>query len=402
MTTFILKNVKTENSIWDDSISYVSDLTKVNNVLIQDSKIVKYLSNAELLKYNNLPTIDGENLLLLPSFREMHCHLDKSKLGTPWTPISKADSIIERFENEPGELNDLTLSLQERASNLIDLELDNGVNHFRTHIDVHSRVGLDYLYQTQVAINDYQNKASFDVVAFPQHGLLRSDSISVVDEALSNGANLIGGVDPSSVDKDIKKSLYETFNLAVKHDVDIDIHIHDRGQQFIDTLKYLIQLTEESNWQNRVTISHGFGLNDLGNQSDVFFHQMNKNKIQVISSVPISGEIPPLEQIRQYQISTALGCDNIYDSWSPYGDANIKGKLARYGEIFNIKYHNDLINLLPLITGKSLNLTDNDNISGLNIGDDANFVLIEADCIAEFIARPSKVVRNFYRGKQII
>ncbi|MEB7754514.1 amidohydrolase family protein [Staphylococcus pseudoxylosus] len=401
MNTFILKNIKTENTLWNDTTSHVKDLTKRNHLLIKNGKIYAYISTEELQAYDNIKIIEGENLLLLPSFREMHCHLDKSKLGTSWSPISKANSIIERFENEPNELNKLPLSLQKRAENLVKLEIDKGVTHFRTHIDVHSNVGLDYLNETRNVINKYNGKASFDVVAFPQHGLLRSKSIPIVEKALNNGANIIGGVDPNSVDNDFQKSLFETFNLAVKYDVDIDIHIHDRNAQFVETLKYLLHLTKESNWQNRVTLSHAFGLNDLGNQTEELFNRMSQNQIQVISSVPLSGEIPPLEQLRKHKVPVSLGCDNIYDSWSPYGDADIKEKLVRYGEIFGIKYHNEITHLLPLITGKSLDLSNNENISGLNLGDDANFVLVEADCIAEFIARPSKIVYNFYQGKQV-
>ncbi len=49
--------------------------------------------------------IDGENQLLLPGLIEKHCHLDKSKLGTPWRPVTPAASLVERFETEIPQLD---------------------------------------------------------------------------------------------------------------------------------------------------------------------------------------------------------------------------------------------------------------------------------------------------------
>ncbi len=74
--------------------------------------------------------VNGRGYLLLPSLREMHCHLDKSKLGVPWRPITPAKNLVERFTSEIRELDGLSLSLKERARNLIETELANGVTFF--------------------------------------------------------------------------------------------------------------------------------------------------------------------------------------------------------------------------------------------------------------------------------
>lgn len=400
MATFLLKNIRTERKRWSESISDVTEVTSKTNMLVKDGIIDSFIDDLSQLP-ESINIIDGGNSLLVPALREMHCHIDKSKLGTEWTPVSKAPSIIERFTNEPGELNRLELSLIERASNLIELETSNGVDFFRTHIDVHTAVGGHYLEESLRAADHFSDQAEFEFVAFPQHGLLRSDSVGEVDAALKNGADLVGGVDPASVDGNYKDSLDATFNLAVKHNVDIDLHIHDRGYAFTDTLKYLLKLTEESGWKDRVTLSHAFGLNDLGDEENDIFQQMQQLGVAVISSVPLSGNIPPLETLKQKRIDVSIGCDNIYDSWSPYGSGDIREKLRRYGEVFNIKTHNEVTDMFPLITGKPLNYSHQHNASGVVPGHEASFLLVEASCIAEFIARPVKIKERFHKGKRL-
>lgn len=400
MDHFLLKNIRVEQRKWSDNIKNVEELTSSSNILVKDGMIEDFIDDINTLN-EDVEIIDGHDGLVLPALRDMHCHIDKSKLGTKWTPVSQANSIVERFTNEPRELDQLELSLVDRASHLIGLELSHGVHHFRSHIDVHSAVGQRYLEQSLKAAERFKDVASFEFVAFPQHGLLRSNSVTEVDTALSNGASIIGGVDPASVDGDYKASLEQTFNLAIKHDVDIDLHIHDRGKEFVDTLKYLLHLTEQSSWENRVTLSHAFGLNDLEEETDELIEQIKHKGIQIISSVPISGNVPPLEQLRNNGITVNLGCDNIYDCWSPYGDGDIREKLKRYGEIFNVKTHNEIVQMLPLITGRSLNYNNTENASGLNKGDEATFVLSEASCVAEFIARPVNINDRFYQGRHI-
>src|SRR5690606_3601737 len=104
-------------------------------------------------------------------------------------------------------------------------------------------IGLKNLEATLRVVERYKHKASVEIVAFPQHGLLRSDSVSLVRDALKNGASLVGGVDPASIDNDIERSLHTVMELAVEANAAIDLHIHDPGHLGIYTFKRLAALT---------------------------------------------------------------------------------------------------------------------------------------------------------------
>ncbi|MBV7389793.1 amidohydrolase [Enterococcus alishanensis] len=388
-----LNNVRVETKYLENAGFTYGTATELMDIKIDDGKIIAFE------KAKNQPIsaedIDGNGQLLLPSIREMHCHFDKSKLGVPWEPIKSANSIVERFTQELIDLENLELSFAERMDNLIKLELANGVTFFRSHIDVHPKIGQKYLQQTLESLEKYHGKFGYELVAFPQHGLLLSNAYEEMKTALQNGATIVGGVDPASLDGNFEKSLHQTFELATRFDVPIDIHIHDRNQAGYDTFKELLRLTKQSGWQNRVTISHGFGLRDIPkDQKTAFFTELAQTGISVFSSVPLDGVIPPLAELRQAGVNIALGCDNVYDSWSPFGDGNVLEKLNRYNEIFKQTSQQQLSDSLELVTGKQ---TFGEN-SWLKVGAPADFVLTDSSCSAEFVARKIPVNLSLYRG----
>lgn len=389
-----LRNVRVETGyLEEDGFNYGSKSETVD-LKMENGKIIEVEPHQHLSR--EVQDFDGKNYLLLPALREMHCHLDKSKLGVPWRPITPVSNIVERFTNEIDELDHLSLSLQQRAKNLIETELSHGVTFFRSHIDVHPKVGQRYLTEVLEALHDYQERLDFELVAFPQHGMLRSNAYNEVKRSLQTGVQLIGGVDPSSLDGNVEKSLYQVFELAVQFNVPIDIHVHDRGEHGRQTVRTLLGYTKQSGWEHKVTISHAFGLNDFeGEEREHIFKELAQNGIKVISSVPINGAIPPLEELSA-GVHVSLGCDNVYDSWSPFGTGNILDKLNRYAEIFNLTTQEQLTNALTLITNQPLSLNSGER--WVKPGMVADFILVDSSSTAEFIARQNDVMSSFHQG----
>lgn len=390
-----LKNVQIETG-YKQQGDFVSG-TKTENVdiLIEDGRVTKIRPHGH--DFNGLVVENGHGKLIIPAIREMHCHFDKSKLGLAWQPTTPATSIVEHFENEIPQLDQAPLTLSERMQNLIELERQHGVTFFRSHIDVHPKVGQRYLQQTLATLQEYQGEFGYELVAFPQHGLLCSQAYQDVKTALENGASLVGGVDPNALDGDAVKSLQQTFELATTHNARIDLHLHERGTQGKQTFYEILKETKNNHWQGKVTISHAFGLNDFsGQERQEFFQQLSENKIAVFSSVPLDGAIPPLEELRHAGVRVALGCDNVYDSWSSLGNGNVLEKLNRYIEIFGIQTQDGLTDSLALVTGQKPIVADG---LWLKPGMDASFTLVDSSCSAEFVARQGKVCASYYKGK---
>ena len=130
---------------------------------------------------------------MLPAFKEMHIHIDKTYYSGPWKACMPAESIFTRFNEEEKILPKQLATAQNRAENMLELLLQNGATNIRTHCNVDPIIGLGNLEATLAALETYKNRVSSRIVAFPQHGLLRSNSVQLVKDAMRMGANLVGG-----------------------------------------------------------------------------------------------------------------------------------------------------------------------------------------------------------------
>ena len=190
-----------------------------------------------------------------------------------------------------------------------------------------------------------------------------------------------------------KNSLAETFRLADKYQVGIDMHVHDCGDAGMLTIEEIIRLTKKYKMANRVFISHAFGLNDFtGSKRQATYQALAENGIQIVTSVPLDKDvIPPIMELLAANVKIHIGCDNDFDSWSPYGDGSIQEKLVRLGEMYNVKGQAELTQLLKLVTNGKTSLNMTGQLVWPQVNEPASFILTNASCSAEFVARKNKV-----------
>ncbi|GGH14955.1 amidohydrolase [Paenibacillus segetis] len=398
-SSFWLTNARLENGYHFENEVIMGTKTDCYHLFIEDGKIARILPSSDIIT-DDLPKKDVKGLLLLPSFTEKHCHLDKTLLGDRWRAVTPANTIFERFEIEKEVLSSLETSTQERAERLLDHYLKSGVTHVRTHVDIYPEVGLKNLEEVQQALQTFEGKLSYEIVAFPQHGLLRSKAKNLIQEALRHGASLVGGVDPATVDGDIEASLQEMVELAAQSNVGIDLHLHDADHLGIFTIKRLAQLTKEAGLQGKVAISHAFGLGDIsGAQAEGMAELLADAGISIITSVPINRKFPPVGLLHARGVSVALGCDNIFDVWSPFGNGDILERAGRLAEVSRWADESSLAQTLHFITGGQTPLNPEGQQIWPRVGNDASLVFVEASCSAEVIARRSKSVATMFKGK---
>jgi cytosine deaminase len=371
------------------------------HVLIEDGKINKIISAYQPFE-TNLPKRDAKNYLMLPSFRDMHIHIDKTYYSGPWkAPTVPTNGIMTRLEEERELLPRLLPVAEERATKLLELLLQSGSTHIRTHCNVDPIIGLKNLEATLQAVEAFKGKASVEIVAFPQHGLLRSKSFPYVREALRSGATLVGGVDPATIDENIEKSLQTVMELAVEANADIDLHIHDPGHLGLFTFKRLASLTEEAGWQGRVTISHAYALADIplkeaSEVAELLAHQ----GISITSTVPL-GRTIPIPLLKEKGVKVSLGDDSITDHWSPFGKGDSLEKAGILAERFGLSDERSLGQTLGFITGGVTPLNKEGEQVWPNVGDDADFVLIDASCSAEAVARRAERIAVLFKGNLV-
>jgi cytosine/adenosine deaminase-related metal-dependent hydrolase len=398
---FWLKNVRLETGFKKENNRVVGTETDLFHLLLSDGTISKITSGLDSIS-DDLPVMDAQEMLLIPSFVEKHVHLDKTLMGDDWRACTPAKNVIGRCEIEKNILASLATNTNERAEVLLEQLLSFGSTHVRTHVDIYPEIGLKNLEGVQQALENFSNKVSSEIVAFAQHGLLRSGSGQLVREAVRNGVGIVGAVDPATVDHNIEASLVELMDIAVEGNADIDLHLHDPGHLGTFTMKRLAFLTKQARWEGRVAISHAFGLGDVSTAEAYEMAEILKDAgISIITSVPIGRNIPPVNLLTESGVEVAVGNDNIFDTWSPLGNGDVLERLGRLIEKYRWTDELSLSQSLKYITGGISPLDKEGNQVWPKIGDTANMVLIDASCSAEAVARRSKRKAVFYKGNLV-
>jgi len=402
MSTIVwIKNVLLEEGLNTSSNSSVETRTSLYHLKIENGRIARKQPAEESIEGGFL-TFDAQGLLALPSFKEMHNHLDKTYLSLDWKACQPVSNLIERLNLEAIELSELAETAEQRATSMIRLLQSKGATHIRTHVNIDPYIGLKNLEGIRLALEAHSHQLSYDIVAFPQHGLINSNVPGMMKEAMRSGATMVGGLDPAGIDRNIEKSLDKMMEIASEFDADIDIHLHDSGQVGYYTTEKLIELTKEAKWQNRVAISHAFNLGEVPiAQQEKIAKELSENGMAIMSTVPITKTMPPVGLLEQSGVNVHFGCDGFYDSWSPYGTGDLLEKVARYSEIYGKRDERGLANSLKFITGGIIPLSDTGDVQWPKVGDAADFVFVEASCSAEAVARTPERKAVMFQGKLV-
>ncbi|QWH13969.1 deaminase [Bacillus mycoides] len=400
MTLYWLTNVKLETGYTYEEAKISQTETEICSLLIEDGRIKRIISG--IAQEEGTLTFDANRLLVLPAFEEMHIHIDKTYYSGPWKACMPAENIFTRFNEEKTILPKQLATAQDRAENMLELLLRNGATNIRTHCNVDPVIGLRNLEATLAALETYKDRLSGRIVAFPQHGLLRSNSMQLVKDAMRMGAQLVGGVDPATVDNDIEKSLHTIMDIAVEFNADVDIHLHDANNLGTFTMKRLASLTEEAGWQGRVTISHALGLGGVTDkEAEEVAERLAALKIDITSTVPIGKQVIPIPLLDKKGVKVSLGNDSITDHWSPFGTGDMLQKANRLAERFGWSDERSLGKALRFITGGKETLNNEGKRVWPNVGDEASFVLTNATCAAEAVARQTEKSVVMYKGNVV-
>lgn len=270
------------------------------------------------------PGLDLAGALLLPSLVDGHVHLDKTVWGLPWRPNSGAATVRERIENER-LVRAVLPPVAERGANLLRQMIAAGTTALRTHTDIDDAHGLSNFHATMQLVARFKGRADIQVVAFPQSGIVSRPGVAdLLAQALREGADLVGGLDPATYDGDAKAHLDIVFGLAQRFDRGIDIHLHDRDAGGNAQLRDIAARTIAIGLQHRVTVSHAFSLgtsdaHDFASTADA----LAEAGVHILTSSPSAGIVPPVHALRARGVVIHAGSDNIRDLWSPFGNGDM-------------------------------------------------------------------------------
>jgi cytosine deaminase len=356
------------------------------DVLVEDGSIRQMQPN--IAAPDDAEVLEGHNHLLLPGLVNAHAHIDKNLFGLGWIPnqVPEPRRIIDYVENERRILKELNLSPQVQASHEIRRSIACGTTHIRTHVDVDTEAGLQHFEGVLAAKEAFKDELTMQTVAFPQSGMLiRPGTVELLEEAVKMGADCIGGLDPSVIDRDPVKHLDIVFDIANRYGVEVDIHLHEPGMLGAFSVELIAERTAALGLQGKVIISHVFCLGMVAESYlNKLIQMLLDNRITIMSLGSGTSEFPPLKKLADAGVALCTGTDGVRDTWGSYNTVDMLEKVRTLGYRTGLRKDNEvewLLNIALYDGAKVMKAAD----YGLAVGKRADLVIVQGDTPTEAV-----------------
>lgn len=348
--------------------------------------------------------IDLRGALVIPGLVEGHIHLDKTFFGGGWRshrPCTNGFNVRERVAFEK-ELLASAAPVAKRGAPLVEAVIARGTTHMRSHVDVDSGAGLSKLEAVLELKEAYRDVVTIQVVVFPQSGIIADPGTAeLLEEAVRNGADLVGGLDPAGFDRDIDGHLDVVFGIAERHGVGIDIHLHDPDSLGLMELEEIASRTKALSMQGRVSVSHAYALGEVAAPAMLrTAAALAESGVSIMTNGPGSHPFPPVLALRENGVTVFAGSDNIRDSWWPYGDGDMLERAMIIGYRSGFYTDEELTVAFDLATAAAARAIGIANY-GLMVGASADFVVLDAQHVPEaVVARPTR--KAVYKAGRLV
>jgi cytosine deaminase len=385
------------------------------NEILVDRGVIKEIGR-ELGSADEVIDLGGK--LVIAPYVDPHLHLDYvytlSELGEEG---AGSGTLYEAIEMWPKFKKKLTVnSVKKLALKAIKDEVSQGVQYIRAQIDVTDPnfTGLKAMLELR---KELENIVEIQVVAFPQNGMYTyRGGRDLVEEALKMGADVVGGIPHYEPAREFgEKSIHDIVELALKYNKLIDVHCDetdDAQSRFVELLNALVLMED---YGTKTTASHTCS---FGSADDSYAYRMidlfKKSNMNFIScptenaylqgrhdSYPKRRGLTRVKEFIENGINIAFAQDSINDPWYPMGNGNMMNILDNGIHLAQIMSPEHIEKDLDLITSngaKCLNIQDR---YGLDVGKDANFIVLDGYSPFDVIRNRAGVLASIRKGEYL-
>ncbi|MFI9000780.1 amidohydrolase family protein [Streptomyces sp. NPDC053541] len=330
--------------------------------------------------------VEGGGRIALPSLVDAHIHPDKTTWGGSWVSRRPASGIADYVEQDVQLFRAQTRPVAERAYGLMSHAVARGTRAMRAHADVAPAYGLAGVEGLVEARRRLRHALDVQIVAFPQHGVVRTPGTArLLEDAARSGADMIGGIDPIGFDQALDEQLDLVFGIADRHGVGVDIHLHDRGEKGLAAMRGIIDRTRALSLAGRVTVSHVFCLPGLPDRElGAIAADLGEQDIALTTVAPSDSLVLPVARLREHGVRVGLGSDGVRDSWSPFGDADMLHRAHILGWVTDIRLDDELADCYTTAAHGGADVMHLPH-ADLTPGSPADFVLVRGECLPQVV-----------------
>lgn len=358
----------------------------------------------------------GGNLVTAP-FIEPHIHLDATlTAGEPnWNMSGTLFEGIERWAERKATVTHE--DTKTRAKKTIDMLVDHGIQHVRTHVDVTDPTLAALKAMVEVR-DETRHLIDLQIVAFPQEGIESfAGGRALMEEAVAIGADVVGGIPHfENTREQGVSSIKFLMDLAERKDLLVDVHCDETDDPQSRFLEVLAEEARVRGMGARVTASHTTAMGSYDNAyCSKLFRLLKQSAINFIScpteSIHLQGRfdsypkrrgLTRVAEIDRAGMNICFGQDSIVDPWYPLGNGNIMRILEAGLHICHMLGYEDLQRGLDLITDNSARTLNLGEGYGIQAGRPANLLILSAPSDYELIRTQGHALASIRNGKLLM
>ncbi|WP_407166395.1 amidohydrolase family protein [Bradyrhizobium sp. ORS 111] len=347
--------------------------------------------------------IDAQGRVALPGFIEPHLHLEKAfvhrrlpaRSGTLEEAI-RVTGILKAKQERSDVL--------ERSRKVLDMAVRNGTVFVRAHPDVDPIQGLIGVETALELKEEYKDLLDLQIVAFPQEGLLKTAGVvELMEQAVAMGADVVGGCPYNELSwNDTCAHIDKVFDLALKHDLDIDMHADfadDTDDKRFAAAEYIARKTIDTDYRGRVALGHMTSLGALTPEHAKPVIDLLKEADITVVTLPATDTylggrkddarprrgLTPVRALHAAGVNVAYSSNNIRNAFTPFGKAdplqigNLLAHLIQFGTPEN------QLEVLKMGTSNAARAVGLSDQYGLAVGKPADIVILDTFAFADVL-----------------
>ena len=361
--------------------------------------------------------IDAAGNLVTPPFIEPHIHLDATlTAGEPaWNMSGTLFEGIERWAERKALVTHE--DTKTRAKETIDMLVDHGIQHVRTHVDVTDPT-LAAL-QAMVEVRDEcRHLIDLQIVAFPQEGIESyANGRQLMERAIAMGADVVGGIPHfENTREQGVSSIHFLMDLAERTGCLVDVHCDETDDPHSRFLEVLAEQARVRGMGERVTASHTTAMGSYDNAyCSKLFRLLKQSAINFVScpteSIHLQGRfdtypkrrgLTRVAELDAAGLNVCFAQDSIVDPWYPIGNGNILRILEAGLHICHMLGYADLRRALDLVTDNSARTLHLGERYGLEPGRPANLLVLSAPDDYEMVRSQGHALVSIRNGEVLM
>ena len=363
------------------------------DLFVEDGKYKEIGANLSE-KYKDVEIYDLKGNLVVPPYVDPHIHLDYVYTARIDGATNGTGTLFEGIQRWSETKSKMTKEeIKERARIALKKEILYGTQYLRTHVDV-TDPNLTCLKAIMELKEEVKDLVDIQIIAFPQEGMYSfKDGDKLVEEALKMGADVVGAIPHFEFTREMgEKFVKKTVELAMKYNKLIDVHCDETDDEQSRFLELLAAESYMNGIGELTTASHACAMGSYNNAYTFkLFKLLALSGINIIScpteNIHLQGRydtypkrrgLTRVKELNDAGINVCFAQDSISDPWYPLGNGNLMNILDAGIHICQMMSFEEIKNALDLITvngAKTLHIQDK---YGIEVGKDANFVVLNA------------------------